>query len=272
MPSAKGQFLLIFDAELTTHCVVVVGAGTTGRRDIEAGQVAAGCAPVTNRARHVRMLSERPMPSISRTLVRRTIVRYGPHMQASFDDLGTPLDQVTFVVVDLETTGGSAADGGITEIGAVKLQGGQQLGTFCTFVNPGCAIPRQITLLTGITQAMVAGQPTFAEVADDLDELLTGAVLVAHNAPFDVSFLSAEYARIGRVMPAVPVLCTLKLARRHFKFPSNKLGSIAEALGVGQSVAHRALADTAALGGIFSHFLAEFEKKGVKTLEQLLVL
>jgi DNA polymerase III alpha subunit (gram-positive type) len=73
-------------------------------------------------------------------------------------------------------------------------------------------------------------------------------------------------------MPAVPVLCTLKLARRHFKFPSNKLGSIAAELGVGQSVAHRALADTEALGGIFSHFLREFEKKGVTTLEALLTL
>lgn len=186
---------------------------------------------------------------------------------------GKPLSEVSFAVLDTETTGLSPRYGGrVCEVAVVTLKGGRETGRWETLIDPQCRIDSGAMAVHGITQAMVAGQPTFAEVADDLDDLLTGSVLVAHNAPFDVSFLSAEYARIGRVMPAVPVLCTLKLARRHFKFPSNKLGSIAESLGVGQSVAHRALADTAALGGIFSHFLAEFEKKGVKTLEQLLVL
>ena len=80
-------------------------------------------------------------------------------MQRSFDELGTPLREVTFCVLDLETTGGTAADGGITEIGAVRVRGGEPLGTFRTFVNPGHRIPRQITMLTGITESMVADAP-----------------------------------------------------------------------------------------------------------------
>ena len=76
-------------------------------------------------------------------------------MQRSFEDLGVPLSETTFCVVDVETTGGSAADGAITEVGAVKLRGGECLGTLQTLVNPGMAIPPEITVLTGITEAMV---------------------------------------------------------------------------------------------------------------------
>src|SRR5438045_5035974 len=79
--------------------------------------------------------------------------------QASFDELGTPLREVTFVVVDLETTGGSPAACAITEIGAVKVRGGEVLGTFQTLVNPDQLIPPFIAVLTGITQAMVASAP-----------------------------------------------------------------------------------------------------------------
>lgn len=186
---------------------------------------------------------------------------------------GKPLSEVSFAVLDTETTGLSPKYGGrVCEVAVVTLKGGRETGRWSTLLDPQCRIDPGAMAIHGITQAMVAGQPTFAEAVTELDGLLHGAVLVAHNAPFDVSFLNSEYTRIGRVMPAVPVLCTLKLARRHFKFPSNKLGTIAAELGVGQSVAHRALADTEALGGIFSHFLREFEKKGVTTLEGLLTL
>ena len=79
--------------------------------------------------------------------------------QASFDDLGTPLSEVTFVVLDLETTGGSPNDCAITEVGAVKYRGGELLGRFETLVNPGVAIPPFITVLTGITEAMLLPAP-----------------------------------------------------------------------------------------------------------------
>jgi len=115
--------------------------------------------------------------------------------QGTFDELGTPLAEVTFVVVDLETTGGSPADCGITEVGAVKVRGGEVLGEFHTLVDPGSAIPPFIQVLTGITDAMVAGSPRIAAVLPGFLEFARGSVLVAHNAPFDVGFLRAAAVR-----------------------------------------------------------------------------
>src|SRR5436305_7003509 len=117
--------------------------------------------------------------------------------QRSFDDLGSPLHGVTFCVIDLETTGGSPADCEITEIGAVRLRGGECLGTFQTLVNPGCRIPPSIVVLTGITEAMVAPAPRIEEVLPSLMEFIGGSVLVGHNLRFDVSFLDAAMARGG---------------------------------------------------------------------------
>ena len=98
-------------------------------------------------------------------------------VQRSFDDLGTPLAEVTFCVLDLETTGASAAECMITEIGAVKVRGGECLGTFHTLVNPGCAIPPEITVLTGITRSMVYRAPRIESVLPALLEWMGGAVL-----------------------------------------------------------------------------------------------
>src|SRR5215210_8434778 len=89
---------------------------------------------------------------------------YRRAMQRSFDDLGTPLGAVTFCVLDLETTGASPEVCAITEVGAIKLRGGECLGTFQTLVNPGSAIPPEITVLTGITQAMVVRAPRVEQV------------------------------------------------------------------------------------------------------------
>src|SRR6478672_4103870 len=123
---------------------------------------------------------------------------YGGPMQRSFDDLGTPLCSVTFAVLDIETTGGAAADGGITEIGVVKLRGGECLGTFQTFVNPGQAIPPQITMLTGITQSMVMPAPRIESVLPTLLEFVRDAVIVGHNVRYDLGFLNAALERDGR--------------------------------------------------------------------------
>jgi DNA polymerase III subunit epsilon len=103
----------------------------------------------------------------------------------------TQLVDVTFVVVDLETTGGAPVDAGITEIGAVKVRGGEVLGEFQTFVRSGVPIPPFISLLTGITDAMVADAPTLGAALTSFLEFAHGAVLVAHNAPYDVTFLRA---------------------------------------------------------------------------------
>src|SRR5690349_10253430 len=121
-----------------------------------------------------------------------------PMRQASLDDLGTPLSEVTFVVLDLETTGGSPNDCAITEVGAVKLRGGECLGRFETLVNPGVPIPPLITVLTGITEAMVLPAPRIAEVLPPLLEFVGEAVIVGHNIRFDISFLDAALVEHDR--------------------------------------------------------------------------
>ena len=136
--------------------------------------------------------------------------------QPIFDDLGRPLIATTFVVVDLETTGGSATNDSITEIGAVKVRGGEIIGEFQTLVNPGFPIPPFITVLTGITDAMVLSAPptgeaflSFLEFAGSSEE----TVLIAHNAPFDVGFLKATARRLSVPWPNYQVLDTARIAR-----------------------------------------------------------
>jgi DNA polymerase-3 subunit epsilon len=117
--------------------------------------------------------------------------------QRSFDDLGPPLSEVPFCVLDLETTGGSAASCEITEIGAVRYRGGEVEGTFQTMVNPGVEIPPFITVLTGITHAMVIEAPRIEEALPTFLEFVGDAVIVGHNVRFDLSFLNAAAERLG---------------------------------------------------------------------------
>src|SRR5690349_20594070 len=114
------------------------------------------------------------------------------------DDRGLPLAETTFCILDLETTGGNRNDDMITEIGVVKVRGGECLGTFHTLVNPGRAIPPQITVLTGLTDAVVATAPRVESVLGSLADFLGDAVFVAHNASFDLGFLRAAFARDSR--------------------------------------------------------------------------
>ena len=108
------------------------------------------------------------------------------------------------MVVDLETTGGAPDGGGITEIGAVKVRGGEELGEFATLVNPGEPIPPFITVLTGITQAMLVPAPPIEQVLPSFLEFIAGAVLVAHNAPYDVGLPQGGLrpARLPLAQPA----------------------------------------------------------------------
>ena len=124
--------------------------------------------------------------------------------QRSFDELGRPLRDLTFCVVDLETTGGSAEGGSmITEIGAVKVRGGEVLGEFQTLVNPHTEIPPFIAVLTGITNSMVGDAPPIESALPAFLEFAAGCVLVAHNAPFDVGFLQYFAARQGLPLAGV---------------------------------------------------------------------
>ena len=150
-------------------------------------------------------------------------------MQRTFDDLGTPLSQVTFCVVDLETTGGSADRCGITEVGAVKVRGGEFLGTFQSLVNPGVPIPPEITVLTGITQAMVLPAPRIEPVLAAFEEFSAGTVIVGHNVRFDLSFLAAARRASGWAAMTNPWVDTCALAapvgaRRGAELPAVDVG------------------------------------------------
>ncbi|MGC4896895.1 DEDD exonuclease domain-containing protein [Micromonospora sp. DT31] len=164
-------------------------------------------------------------------------------------DPALPLYATTFVVVDLETTGGAPDGGGITEIGAVKVRGGEELGVLATLVNPGVPIPPFITVLTGITQAMLLPAPPIEQVLPSFLEFITDAVLVAHNAPYDVGFLKAACARHGYHWPNPRVLDTAALARRVLtrdEVPNRKLGTLAAYFRTATQPTHRALDDAKA--------------------------
>jgi DNA polymerase-3 subunit epsilon len=194
--------------------------------------------------------------------------------QRSFDDLGTPLHAVTFCVVDLETTGGSAADCGITEIGAVRLRGGECLGTFQTLVNPGCAIPPAITFLTGITESMVVRAPRIEEVLPTLIEFIGGSVLVGHNLRFDVSFLDAALSRGGDARLGNTFIDTCALARRLVReeVPDCRLGTLATRFRLDHRPTHRALDDALATGDLLHVLLERASAYGVLGLDDLVSL
>lgn len=194
--------------------------------------------------------------------------------QASFDDLGTPLAEVTFVVIDLETTGGSPADCAITEVGAVKYRGGERLGTFDTLVNPGVPIPPFITVLTGITEAMVLPAPPIAEVLPALLEFIGDAVVVGHNVRFDISFLDAALHAHGYPRLEHRRVDTIGLARRLVRdeVPDLKLGTLARHLRVSVEPCHRAYADAAATAEVLHALLERAGTFGVLGLDDLLEL
>ncbi len=194
--------------------------------------------------------------------------------QRSFDDLGTPLFDVTFCVIDLETTGGSAERCGITEVGAVKVRGGECVGTFQTLVNPGAAIPPEITVLTGITQAMVLPAPRIEAVMPTLLEFMGDAVVVGHNVRFDIGFLQAALARTDRPRLANRSIDTLALARRLVRdeVPNCRLGTLASHLRLDHQPSHRALDDALATADLLHLLLERAASLGVTGLDDLLTL
>ncbi|MEI6249610.1 MAG: DEDD exonuclease domain-containing protein [Actinomycetes bacterium] len=195
--------------------------------------------------------------------------------QLTLNDLGRPLQDTTFIVVDLETTGGSPTTSAITEIGAVKVQAGEVLGEFRTFVNPGGPIPVFITVLTGITDSMVAlapsigsALPAFLEFCNNADN----AVLVAHNAPFDIGFLKAACAQLKIEWPHFETLDTAKLARTILgkdEVKDCKLGTLAPFFGAETTPNHRALDDARATVDVLHGLISRLGNIGVTTLPDL---
>ncbi|TQL69280.1 DNA polymerase-3 subunit epsilon [Nocardioides albertanoniae] len=197
----------------------------------------------------------------------------GWEAQRGFDELGRPLRDLTFCVVDLETTGNSPDNGGmITEIGAVKVRGGEVLGEFQTLVNPHTGIPASIAVLTGITNSMVASAPRIESVLPAFLEFAEGCVLVAHNAPFDIGFLKHFAAQQERPWPRFEVLDTVKIARRVIsrdETPNHKLGSLARVFGSPTAPDHRALHDARATVDVLHGMMERLGNLGVLTIEDL---
>jgi DNA polymerase-3 subunit epsilon len=185
--------------------------------------------------------------------------------------LAQPLDETEFVVVDLETTGGAPGLSGITEIGAVRVRGGRLHDTFATLVNPGHPIPPFVTALTGITNEMVATAPSIADALPRFLAFAGDAVLVAHNAAFDVGHLNAARRVLEGRSIDVPVVCTMRLSRRLMPdCPRNGLDSVASALGIGLVDRHRGLGDARVTAEVLCVFLERLAAERVARLGELL--
>lgn len=191
--------------------------------------------------------------------------------QFGFEQLGTPLFDTTFVVLDLETTGLQPGRDRITEVGAVKVRGGEVLGELRTFVHPGRPIPPAVTAVTGITDAMVRDAPAIDAVVPILREFLGPAVLVAHNARFDLSFLRAAWAATGAGDYDPVVVDTARLARRllHDEVRNCRLATLAQHLRARTMPEHRALTDARATVDVLHGLIERAGSLGAVTLEDL---
>ncbi len=185
--------------------------------------------------------------------------------------LGVPLSEVSFQVVDVETTGGGHSRGHrITDFAAVEVVGGEIVDEYQTLVNPGRRIPAAITSLTGISDDMVAPAPYFEHVAEDIAERLRGSVFVAHNAPFDWGFVSGELLRTTGDVPAVPRMCTLRMVRRLVPTLRHRnLDVVTRHFGVKIHDRHRAYGDALATARVFIRLLDEAVGMGIEDLATL---
>jgi DNA polymerase-3 subunit epsilon len=172
------------------------------------------------------------------------------------------LARIDLVVVDVETTGWLPEEAAITEIGAVRLSAGHPAGEFSSLVNPGRAIPPEIARLTGITDALVSQAPPIDAVLPWFLAFASGCVLAAHNAPFDVGFLSAACRPCGVDWPAFAVIDTAVLARLVVgseagaaSVPDCKLATLAEYFAAKTRPCHRALADARATADVLAGLL-----------------
>jgi DNA polymerase III epsilon subunit family exonuclease len=191
--------------------------------------------------------------------------------------MSASLQETTFVVVDLETTGASPKKGAaITEIGAVKVKGGEIIGEFKSFVNPLSPIPQYITAMTGINDFMLAQAPVIDEIFPTFLEFIGShnqSVLVAHNAPFDISFLKSAAKELDYQWPKYKTLDTVTIARQLLtkeEVRDCKLGTLAQFFGTKTEPNHRALDDAKATTEILHGLFERLGSLQITTLDQLL--
>ncbi len=182
------------------------------------------------------------------------------------------LSETTFCVIDLETTG-TSNESRITEIGAVKVRGGEVVGEFHTLINPGVPIPGFITAMTGISNASVARAPRLRAVFGSLLEFCRDCVMVAHNARFDMGFLTRAASNLGYAWESTVVIDTVNLARRvipRHEVVNYRLGTLADYFHTAVDPTHRALDDARATVDVLHGLIGRVGNQGVRTLEDLL--
>jgi DNA polymerase-3 subunit epsilon len=184
----------------------------------------------------------------------------------------SPITELPLVFFDLETTGLDLRSGHrVCEIALLRVRGTLIEDYLGATVRPGRRLDPQAAAVNGFSDEELAAAQPFAATAGRLTRLAHGAVLIAHNLPFDMAFLSAELARIGQLPPSNPTLDTLTLARRLLRRSSYSLAALATDLGLTKPT-HRALADVSALRGLFTHLLSLMADLGVETLGDTLRL
>lgn len=181
--------------------------------------------------------------------------------------LDTPIAQTVFAYVDVETTGLAPQRGDrVCEVAVVRCVGDTEVERFVSLVDPQRPISSGAAAVNGLSDAHLRGQPTFAAVAPPVLDLLQDAVFVAHNAPFDLSFLDAELGRLGYAPLSNPCIDTLDLARSRYRFHSHSLSSLAWRLGLADGGAHRALADALIVRRLLNRLMRDM---GARTLADL---
>lgn len=182
------------------------------------------------------------------------------------------LHRVTFVVVDVETTGWEPGPDALTEVAAVRFTGGEPCGSFHSLIDPGVPIPPLVGQLTGIDDAMVKGAPDVSTVLPHLVETIGDGVLVGHNIGFDLSFIDAALASLAFQPLGNPVVDTLHLARRLVRDDvlNCKLGTLARRLRLEHLPSHHTLEDVMATADLLHALIERATGYGVFKLRDLL--
>ena len=185
-------------------------------------------------------------------------------------ELDTPIDEAPLVFLDVETTGLSPQYGDrVCEVAALRCVGGDILDAFQHLVNPQRPVSPGAFAVHGISEELLRQAPRFEEIAEDLQEILEGAVFVGHNAAFDLGFIASEMRLVGRDMAPTIALDTLRLARRHYRLRSYSLTMLAASLGIERhGRAHRAMVDVLLTRGVLQHIVDDLWPRGIRTVQQ----
>lgn len=197
--------------------------------------------------------------------------------QPNLQNMGTSLADAQFIILDIETTGSSPHDGsGITEIGAIKVRGGVHLERFNELINPGISLPKYITDLTGITDQMLFDKPGIDDVLPRFMDFMGApeeSILVAHNSPFDLTFLKSAAKSLQMIWPSYRTIDTVKFARyviERFEVANYKLSTLANFVGTQNTPSHRAMKDVESTVEVFHHLIERVAGFEVFTVEDLL--